>query len=178
MLKFLTIVAIVLALVAGGLFAYAASQPETFHIARSTSIKAPPEKIFPLINDMKSFGIWSPYEKKDPDMKRSFSGPAAGKAATYAWAGDHTIGKGEIEITDSSAPSKVTFNLRMIEPMAASNIVNFTLEPTGDATKVTWAMDGRSPLIGRVMCLFFDMDKMVGGDFETGLANLKALAES
>jgi carbon monoxide dehydrogenase subunit G len=168
-------IAVVVLLVA--LLIYAATKPDTFRVQRGISIKAPPEKIFPLINDFDNFGAWSPYEKKDPAMKRTLSGAANGKGAVYEWEGDHNVGKGRMQITDTSPPSRVTINLDFVKPFETHNIVEFTLEPKGDSTNVTWAMHGPSPYIAKVMHIFFDMDSMVGKDFETGLANLKTIAE-
>jgi carbon monoxide dehydrogenase subunit G len=157
--------------------AFAATRPDSFSVRRAASIQAPPEKIFLLINDFSRWSAWSPYEKKDPAMKRSFSGPAAGKGAVYAWEGNGDVGQGRMEIADAVAPSRVTLKLDFVKPFEAHNKVDFTLEPKGGATEVTWAMDGPMPFISKVITLFVDMDRMVGGDFEAGLANLKAIAE-
>jgi len=173
MFKKIGIAAVVLV---AAIFAYAATKPDTFHIERTASIKAPPEKIFALINDFHQWGAWSPYEKKDPEMQRTHSGPASGKGAVYEWDGDHNIGKGRMEITDASPPSKIVIKLDFMKPFEAHNIAEFTLEAKGDATNVTWAMYGRNSYIGKVMSIVFDMDEMVGKDFEIGLANLKAAA--
>jgi carbon monoxide dehydrogenase subunit G len=156
---------------------YAATKPDTFRVERQMSVKAPPEKIFPFINDFSRWGSWSPYEKKDPAMKRTFSGPAAGKGAVYEWAGDRNVGQGRMEIVESSPPSKVAIKLDFLKPFEAHNIAEFTLEPQGGSTNVTWAMRGPSPYAAKVMHVLFDMDRMVGPDFETGLANLKAISE-
>ncbi len=174
MFKIIALVAVVLLAV---LLIYAATKPDTFHVQRSTSIKAPPEKMFPLINDFHSSGSWSPYEKKDPAMKRTYSGAASGKGAVYEFDGNKEVGKGRLEITESSPPSKVAIRLDMFKPFEAHNIVEFTLEAKGDATDVTWAMNGHYPYIAKVMSMFFNMDRMIGKDFEQGLANLKAIAE-
>jgi uncharacterized protein YndB with AHSA1/START domain len=157
--------------------AFAATRPDSFSVRRAASIQAPPEKIFPLISDFSRWSAWSPYERKDPAMKRSFSGPAAGKGAVYAWEGNGDVGQGRMEIADAVAPSRVTLKLDFVKPFEAHNKVDFTLEPKGGATEVTWAMDGPMPFISKVITLFVDMDRMVGGDFEAGLANLKAVAE-
>jgi carbon monoxide dehydrogenase subunit G len=157
--------------------AFAATRPDSFSVRRAASIQAPPEKIFPLINDFSRWSAWSPYEKKDPVMKRSFSGPAAGKGAVYAWEGNGDVGQGRMEIAEAVAPSRVTLKLDFVKPFEAHNKVDFTLEPKGGATEVTWAMDGPMPFISKVITLFVDVDRMVGGDFEAGLANLKAVAE-
>lgn len=173
---FKTIAGVIVILVAA-LLVYAATKPDTFSVQRTTSIKAPPEKIFPLINDLHSWGPWSPYEKKDLAMKRTYSGAAIGKGAAYEWEGNWEVGRGRVEITDTSPPSRVQIKLDMLKPIEGHNIVEFTLDPRGDVTNVTWAMHGPSPYISKVMGLFINMDKMVGKDFETGLANLKAIAE-
>ena len=171
-----TIVIAVLAVVAA-LLIYAATKPDTFALERSASIKAPPEKIFALINDFHNWTAWSPWEKLDPALKRTYSGPAAGKGAVYEWEGNNKVGKGRMEIQDSVAPSTVSIDLHFLKPFEARNVAEFTLASQGDATNVTWKMHGPSPYLSKVMTLFFSMDKMVGKDFETGLANLKAAAE-
>lgn len=179
MLKTIAIIAAVVAVAIAALLIYAATKPDTFRYARSTTIKAPPQKIFPLINDLQAFKQWSPYENKDPEMKRTISAPSAGKGATYAWEGNGNVGAGKMTIAASDPAAKVAINLDMLKPFAASNLVEFTLVPVpqGDATLVTWAMQGQNIYVGKVMSIFMDMDKMVGGDFETGLANLKRVAE-
>lgn len=177
MLKiFLAIVALLLVAIAGVL-GYAAIQPDNFRIARSTTIRASPEKIYPLMSDFRRGAEWSPYEKKDPDMKRRYSGAASGKGAIYEFEGNGEIGAGRIEITEATPPSKVVLKLDIVKPIHASNTIEYTIAPKGDVTEVTWAMHGHQPLLARAMCLFFNMDKMVGADFEAGLASLKAIAE-
>jgi hypothetical protein len=156
----------------------AARRPDSFRVERATSIGAPPDRIFPLINDFKHWSSWSPYEKKDPAMKRTFAGEHSGKGAVYEWDGNAQVGKGRIEIIAASAPSRLTIKLDMIKPMKGHNIVDFTLEPRGAATQLTWAMRGTcSCFMGKLMGLLLNTDKMIGKDFEVGLANLKALAE-
>jgi uncharacterized protein YndB with AHSA1/START domain len=178
MVKTIAVVVVLLLVVAvGSVLAYAATKPDVFHVQRSASIKAPADKIFPLINDFRSWASWSPYEHKDPAMKKTYSGAAAGRGAIYEWDGDKNVGSGRIEIADTSPPNRVAIKLDMIKPFAASNRVEFTLQPRGDATNVTWAMNGHTPYLAKIMHLFLDVDRMVGQDFETGLANLKALAE-
>ena len=164
-------------LAVAGVLVVAGMQPDSFSVRRAASIKAPPEKIFPLISDFSRWGAWSPYERKDPAMKRSFSGPAAGIGAVYAWEGNKDVGQGRMEIAEAAAPSRVSLKLDFVKPFEAHNRVDFTLQPKGDATEVTWAMQGPMPFISKVICLFIDMDRMVGQDFEAGLANLKSIAE-
>jgi carbon monoxide dehydrogenase subunit G len=176
-MKTVAIIAGALVLVVGAILAYAATRPDTLSVRRSASIKAAPEKIFALINDFDQWAAWSPYEKKDPAMKRTRSGAQTGKGAVYAWDGNKDVGKGRMEIADTAPPSKVTINLDFEKPFEGHNTVVFTIEPKGDATNVTWAMTGRCAYIAKVIGIFIDMDKMIGTDFEAGLANLKAVAE-
>jgi len=172
----LIIIAVVVAAIAV-ILVLAAAKPDTFRVARAATIKAPPAKIFPAINDFRKWTSWSPYENKDPAMKRTISDPASGKGATYAWEGNKNIGIGAMEITESLAPSKVALKLDFTRPFEAHNTVVFSLEPQGESTLVTWAMQGPVPFIAKVVHVVFNMDKMVGKDFEIGLANLKALSE-
>src|SRR5262245_64343135 len=175
-MKTLAIIAILLVAAIAVVLVWASTQPDDFRTERSTSIKAAPEKIFALINDLQTWQTWSPYETKDPAMKRSFSGPQGGKGAVYEWDGNNNVGKGRMEITDSAPPSKVVIKLDFIKPFEAHNTAEFALAPRGDATTVSWALYGPRPFIGKVMGLFMNMDKMIGNDFEVGLAKLKALA--
>ena len=138
---------------------------------------APPEKIHALINDLHRFNTWNPYEKKDPNIKGVYAGPARGPGAAYEFEGNKDVGKGRLRIVDSKAPNKVTMQLDMLEPFEGHNLVEFTVLPRGDATEVTWAMQGASPFIAKLVGVFVDMDRMIGRDFEAGLADLKALAE-
>jgi uncharacterized protein YndB with AHSA1/START domain len=178
MLKTVSLVIMtLLVVVVGVILAYATTKPDVFRVQRTATIKAPPEKIFPLINDFRSWASWSPYEHKDPDMKKTYSGAATGKGAVYEWEGDKNVGSGRIEIADTSPPNKVSIKLDMIKPFEAHNQVEFRLEPRGDSTDVTWAMNGHAPYFAKVMHVFIDMDRMVGQDFETGLASLKTIAE-
>jgi carbon monoxide dehydrogenase subunit G len=173
----LKIIGIVVVVLLAAVLTLAATRPDSFRVQRAASIKAPPEKIFALINDFRSWGAWSPYEKKDPAMNRIHSGATSGKGAAYAWDGNKDIGQGRMEITDASPPSRVTIRLDFVRPFEAHNVVEFTLEPGGGATNVTWAMHGPSPYVAKLMGLFLNMDRMIGRDFEAGLANLKTIAE-
>ena len=155
----------------------AATKPDTFRIQRAASIKAPPEEIFALINDFRSWGSWSPWEKKDLGMKRALSAAASGKGAVYEWEGNKNVGQGRMEITESVPPSKLTIALDFVKPFQAHNIVEFRLEPNGDSTHVTWAMQGHTPYFAKIIHVFVNMDRMVGKDFEAGLASLKTIAE-
>ena len=170
-------IALAVVILVAAVLIFAATKPDVFRVQRAASIKAPPDKIFALINDFKSWPAWSPWEKKDPAMKKTFGAATSGKGATYAWEGNNDVGQGRMEIADSVAPSKVTLKLDFMKPFEAHNIVEFTLEPKGDVTAVTWAMQGPTPYFAKIIHVFMDMDSMVGKDFETGLANLMAVAE-
>ena len=168
---------IMLLVVLAALLLYVTTKPDTFRIQRSSTIKAPPEKIFPLINDFHRWVSWSPYEKKDPTMKRTYSGAADGKDSVYEWDGDQNVGQGRMEIIESTPPSKIAIKLDFMKPFEAHNIAEFTLQRGAETTDVTWSMQGPLSYAAKIIHLFFDMDRMVGKDFEAGLANLKALAE-
>lgn len=170
-------IAIVVVVVIAGVLAFAATRPDAFRVERSVSIKAGPDKIFPYLDDFNRWAAWSPWEKLDPSMKRSFSGAASGKGAAYAWEGNSKVGAGRMEITDATAPTKLLIKLDFIRPFEGHNTAEYTLEPAGDTTKVTWAMFGPAPYISKLMGVFVSMDSMIGKDFEAGLANLKAAAE-
>jgi len=173
MLK-LILILVVLAIAA--MLIYASTKPNTFHVERAININASPEKIFPIINDFHHWALWTPYDK-DPAMKKSYGGNANGKGATYAWEGNSDVGQGDISITDTSAPNKVVLDLHMIKPFEARNVVVFTIESAGESTRVTWGMDGTNNMISKVMGLFFNMDNMIGRDFEVGLAKMKTVTE-
>lgn len=178
MLEIVAIIIVVLVVLIAGLVGFAATRPDSFRVQRTTSIRASAERIFPLVNDLRSHGLWSPWEKKDPAMKRTYSGTTSGEGAVYEWEGNKNIGKGRMEIAAASPPSKVTFNMHFIKPFEAHNTAEFTLDAVGDSTNVTWAIYGPSPLLSKVMSLFCNMDRMIGREFETGLANLKTIAEA
>ncbi|MFM9968478.1 MAG: SRPBCC family protein [Burkholderiales bacterium] len=155
----------------------AANKPDIFHVQRATSIKAPPEKIYALINDFKRWGAWSPWENKDPAMKRNYGATTEGKGAFYSWEGNKDVGLGSMEITETTASSKILLKLDFLKPFEAHNTIEFSFAPQGEVTEVNWSMQGPTPFMGKIMHVFMNMDKMVGKDFETGLANLKAAAE-
>jgi len=169
-------IAVVVVVLIAGVLVFAATRPDTFRVQRSASIKAPPEKISAVLSDFHGWQAWSPWEKMDPAMKRSFSGAEKGKGAAYAWEGNGQVGQGRMEITDA-APSRVALDLDFIKPFEAHNKVVFTLAPKGDATEVNWAMQGPVPYPAKIVHVFMDMDSMVGKDFEAGLANLKKASE-
>jgi uncharacterized protein YndB with AHSA1/START domain len=171
------IIAVVLALLVVAVLVYASRQPDSFRIERSITIAAPAEKIFPLVNDLHQWEAWSPWEKIDPALKRSYSGPQSGKGAGYAWTGNKDVGQGSMEIIESTLSSKVVLSLHFLKPFEARNTVEFVLLPQANGTQVTQAMYGPSPLMSKIMGLVFSMDKIVGSKYEEGLASIKALAE-
>lgn len=173
MLKKLLVVVLVAVV---GLLGYAATRPDSFVIQRGTTITAPPERVYALINDLHAFNTWNPWALKDPTTKMAYEGPASGPGAAYSW-DSQGLGQGRMQIIEAVPARLVAARLEFIKPMAALNRVDFTLQPDGAATRVTWAMSGPMPFVSKLMSIFFSMDKMVGPDFEAGLSNLKALAE-
>lgn len=169
----LSLIAVALA----AILAYAATKPDTFRVQRSAHIKAAPETIFPHIDTLANWAAWSPWEKMDPAMKKTASGPTNGKGAAVAWDGNSDVGTGRMEITASTPPSKVTLSLNFLKPFEAHNTAEFTLTPSADFTQVTWAMYGPQPYIMKVMGLFCSPERMVGPQFEKGLADLKTLSK-
>jgi Polyketide cyclase / dehydrase and lipid transport len=172
----LTIILTTLALAICAVLLYAATKPDSFRVQRSIVIAAPAEKIFPLINDLHQWEPWSPWEKLDPALKRTYSGAASGVGAVYEWQGNKDVGHGRMEITESTS-FRVVLKLHFIKPFEAHNTVEFVLSKEADGTRVTQAMYGPSPYISKVMSMVFSMDKMVGSKYEEGLSNLKNLAE-
>src|SRR3984957_13215557 len=177
MLEILTIIAVVLAIAIIAILGLASRKPDTFIVRRSALVQAPAERIFPLVNNFHQWGGWSPWENRDPAMKRSYSGAENGKGAVYAWDGNKNVGSGRMEILDASSPSKITIKLDFFKPFEGHNTAEFTFVPEREAaaTNVIWVMQGPSSFMSKVMQVFMDLDKMIGRDFEAGLANLKAL---
>ncbi|MGY4831468.1 SRPBCC family protein [Sphaerotilaceae bacterium SBD11-9] len=173
---FKKIALVIVALIAAVLL-YATTRPDTFSVQRSALIKAPADKVFAQINDFHAWQAWSPWEKLDPGMQRTHSGAPAGKGAAYAWKGNSKVGEGRMEIVESVPASKLSIKLDFIEPFEGHNVADFTLQPQGDATQVTWVMHGPAPYVTKLMGLFVSMDSMIGKDFEAGLANLKTSTE-
>ena len=177
MFEVIVIIAIVLAIAIALVLILAATKPDTFRVTRATAIKAGPETIFPLIVDFHEWGKWSPWEARDPAMKRMFSGAERGTGAAYAWDGNRNVGAGRMEITRANAPSDIVIKLDFIKPFEGHNVAEFTLSPQGSGTDVTWVMHGPAPFMSKIMQVFMNMDRMIGRDFEAGLANLKTVAE-
>jgi len=173
-----TIIAIAVVVILAGILIYAATRPDAFRIERSATIQAPPEKIFPFIDDFHRWTAWSPWEKIDPQLKRTYGGAASGKGTTYAWEGNSKVGAGSMEITESAPSSRIVLKLDFIKPFEGHNTTEFTFAPGAQGgTKVTWAMSGPSPYLSKLVGMFCNMDRMIGGQFETGLANLKSITE-
>ena len=170
-------IAIVIAVLIVGICIFAATKPDTFHFERATTINAAPEKIEPLLVDFHKWTAWSPWEKLDPTMKRTYSGAESGAGAIYAWEGNSDVGAGRMEITSATA-TQVDIDLDFVAPMATSNKTQFVLTPNANATTVTWSMDGPMPYMSKLMTVFVSMESLLSKDFEAGLASLKAAAEA
>jgi hypothetical protein len=171
----LVLIILVLAVLVVG--ALVAKKPDEFRVARSAMINATPEKIFPHINNLHKWGLWSPWAKMDPEAKMTFNGPEEGVEASCSWVGKKT-GEGTMTITESRPTSFVQYRLQFVKPMKATNMAEFTLTPHGNATEIHWSMYGPNNLMGKIMSLFMNCDKMVGDQFEQGLRDLKAISEA
>ena len=169
--------AIAVVLVIAGVLLFATTRPDTFSVQRTTTIHAPADKVFALVNDFHRWAEWSPWEKLDPEMKRTFGGPPAGPGSTYEWVGNSKVGAGRMEILTAAPAGKVDIKLDFIKPFEGHNVAEFTLTPKGENTEVLWVMHGPAPFITKLMGVFVSMDSMIGKDFEAGLANMKGAAE-
>ncbi|UPT74827.1 MAG: SRPBCC family protein [Elusimicrobiota bacterium] len=176
-MKTLKIAGAVLAAAVAAVLVAASRQPDEFRIERKVVVAAAPEKVFPYLDDPLKTQEWSPWEKKDPNVKKTFSGAAKGKGAVYEWAGNKEIGVGRAEITESVPGKVVVLDLHFKEPMDGRSTVRYELTPVAGGTEVTWSMWGPNSFPAKVMCTFINMDKMVGGELEKGLAALKAIVE-
>jgi hypothetical protein len=177
----LTVVAVILAVLLAVVCFRMIREPDTFRVQRTVSINAAPEKLHPLISNFDNWPVWTPYDISDPSVKQTRSGPVAGKGAALEWEGDRTYGHGRMEILDDIRPSKIVIKLDFFRPFEANNIAEFTMVPAADKpdkTNVTWAMYGPQTLTSRLMRSVFNVDRMVGGQFEEGLMKMKAVAES
>jgi hypothetical protein len=177
MFEIIAIIVVVLAIAIAVVLILAATKPDTLRVQRATSIRAPADKIFPMINDFHQWRGWSPYEDRDPALKRTYQGPDSGKGAAYAWDGNKNVGSGRMEILEASVPSKITIKLDFFKPFEGHNTAEFTMLPQGDVTNLTWTMHGPAVFMSKLMQVFMNLDHMIGRDFEAGLANLKKLAE-
>ena len=167
----LAVVVVVLLIVVG-------LQPSEYRVTRSTTIAADPTAVFTQVDDLKKWEAWSPWLKMDPAMKLTYSGPAAGVGAVSAWAGNNDVGEGRMTITESRPRELVRFNLEFFKPMTGTSTAEFTFKPEGNQTVVTWSMTGKNNFIAKGICLVMNMDKMIGGQFEQGLASMKTVAEA
>lgn len=167
---------LVLLVIVAGLCTFILTRPDTFHIERSATVAAPPEIVYARLDNFHRWPEWSPWEKLDPNMKRTYAGPESGPGASYAWTGNDKVGEGRMTIEDATPASKVAIKLEFIKPFAATDQATFVLVPEGNATKVTWSMDGKNNFMSKAFSVFMNMDKMVGADFEKGLASLNTVA--
>jgi Polyketide cyclase / dehydrase and lipid transport len=155
-----------------------ATRPSEYHVARSVAIAAPPEVVFAQVNELKKWEAWNPWGKIDPAMKLTYEGPASGVGAAYAWVGNSEVGEGRMTLTESRPNEAVQFRLEFYKPMAGVSTAEFTFKPEGNMTTVTWSMTGKNNFIAKAFCLFVSMEKMIGGQFEKGLADLKSVSET
>lgn len=153
-------------------------QPTEFTVTRTAAVSAPPDVVFARVNDFRNWAGWSPWEKMDPAMEKTFEGPASGEGSSYAWSGNKKVGQGKMTLLKSLPPEFIQIRLEFLKPMKATNLAEFTFKPEGQGTTVTWSMSGRNNFVAKAFCLLVNMDKMVGGDFEKGLSQLKSLAEA
>ncbi len=172
MRKKILIALAVIVLILAGFAGFVAMQPAEFRVSRSATISAPTSVVFAQVNDFHNWEAWSPWAKLDPAAKNSFAGPPAGVGANFTWSGNDKVGEGSMTLTESHPHDLIRIRLDFVKPFAGTNIVEFTFKALGDQTVVAWSMSGRKNFISEAVCLFMDMDKTVGGDFEKGLANL------
>jgi hypothetical protein len=174
----LRIILIALGLIVVVLVVVVALQPADFRVARSATMSAPAPVVFSQVNDLHKWEAWNPWQKKDPAMKLTFAGPPAGPGASYSWAGNNEVGEGRLTITQSRQSDMVRIKLEFMKPFAATNTAEFTFKPEGDRTAVTWSMEGRNNFFAKALHLVMNMDKMVGGEFEKGLADMRSVVEA
>lgn len=175
MLKYILIGIVVIVVV---LAVIVSMQPAEFRVARSATMSAPAPTVFAQVNDLHKWEAWNPWQKKDPAMKLTFAGPPAGPGASYSWAGNNEVGEGRLTITESRPSDVVRIKLEFMKPFAATNTAEFTFKQEGDKTAVTWSMEGTNNFFAKALHLVMNMDKMVGGEFEKGLVDMKAAAEA
>ena len=168
---------IALALGLGGFLIYVQRQPAQFNITRSVLIAAPPAKPYALVNDFRNWKKWSPWEKMDPNIQSRYEGPDSGAGSSYAWVGNSKVGQGKMTITESRQDESIQIRLDFVKPMPATNLSAFSFRPEAGGTRVNWSMNGTNNFLQRAICTFMNMDKVVGGQFDKGLADLKMLSE-
>jgi hypothetical protein len=159
-------------------FVIIAGQPDGFVVSRATKISTPPEKVFPHVNVLRAWDAWSPWAKLDPTAKMTYDGPPSGTGAGYAWAGNKKVGEGRLTILESHPSSLIRIRLEFLKPFKATNTAEFIFKPEGNQTAVVWSMSGKSNFFFKIFGLLMDCDKMIGKDFEKGLASMKSVAES
>ena len=177
-MKIVKIVLLVIVVAVVGVLGLAATKPDSYHVERSATIAAAPAAVYAQVNDFRRWEAWSPWEKLDPSMKRTFSGPESGKDASYAWLGNDKVGEGRMTIVESEPDSRIGIRLEFIKPWTETCDVAFTFTPESGATNVKWTMDGRNTYTSKIFNVFMDVSKMIGTDYEKGLAQLKTVAES
>ncbi|MCZ8182366.1 MAG: SRPBCC family protein [Beijerinckiaceae bacterium] len=155
----------------------ASRKPDTFRIERRIVLDAGPEAIFPYLDSLESWQLWSPWARKDPAMRTTYGPSRAGTGASMGWDGNGKVGKGNMSIVESRPHEAVVYRLEFEKPFRATNRARFTLKPVDGGTELVWTMEGPAPLVSKIMDLLMNMDRMVGRDFEAGLANLRALVE-
>ncbi len=171
-------VMLVVLVLIGGLLGFAATKPDDFQVTRSITIAAPPAAVFPHVNDFRKWEDWSPWAKLDPEAKNSFEGPESGAGAEFSWSGNNDVGEGKMTIAESQPPERIAIKLEFIRPFEDTCDVDFSFQPEGEQTKVTWTMAGQNNFISKIVCLFMNMDQMIGKDFEKGLASMKSVVEA
>lgn len=169
---------LVLLLLVGVFVAVVSTRPASYRVTRSTTIAAPPEKVFALINDYHQWAAWSPWARLDPNMKVTYDGPASGVGSSYQWTGNSAVGEGRMTTLESRPGEYVKIKLEFLKPFESNSIAEFALKPEGSGTVVSWDMTGQADFMTKAFTLFSSMDSMVGPDFEKGLQQLKARAES
>ncbi len=167
----------VLGILVAGLLVYAALKPSGMFISRELLVKATPQAIFPFLNHSRKANDWMPWAQIDPKVKMSYTGPEEGVGSVSSWESSGQMGVGKAEVIESVTNQRVKTQLTYTKPMAMSQLAELSLNPTPDGTVVRWSVSGNTPFIGRVFCIFMSMDKMVGGQFEKGLTNLKVMVE-
>jgi hypothetical protein len=174
----LKIILIALAVAVAVFAIVVALQPAEFRVARSTTMAAPPQAVFAQVHDLRKWEGWNPWQKVDPAMKLNFTGPPAGPGASYSWVGNKEVGEGRLTIVESRPNDLVRIKLEFMKPFTATNMATFTFMPQGNQTAVTWSMEGRNNFFAKALHLVMNMDRMVGGEFEKGLADMKRIAEA
>jgi len=157
---------------------FVATRPDDFRITRSATMAAPPSSVFPQVNDFSKWNDWSPWAKMDPDCKNTFEGPASGEGAVFAWEGNSKVGAGRMTIIESRTAELVRIRLEFFKPFQATNLAEFTFTPAGSGTTVSWSMSGKNGFLGKLIGTLMNCDKMIAGQFDQGLAAMKAIVES